>query len=399
MTQDPPAATAGRSQLTMSPRQYNQERLLGALRDRGTATRADLAGATGLSRATVAATVTKLLAAGLMRELPPPERRTGPGRPAGSLCLPAAPGVVVGLDFGHSHLRAAVADLSGQVLAEEHRDLQVDNSPDDALAAAAYEFRRLLDRISTSVSDVTGVVMGLPSPVDRGTGRVVSNNILPGWINRAPAEELQERIRLPVVLDNDANLAALGEITYGPVNGVRNLIYVKASIGIGTGLVFEGRLYRGDTGTAGELGHVQIQPDGAICRCGNRGCLETLVSVPHVLASLQPMHREPLTIADVIRLATTGDVSARRVVTDAGRAIGRTLADLCNVLNPGALIIGGELAAAGAPFTAGIREAIDRHTQPVIADAVTIRTSALGERAEVLGAIALAVQISSQHAR
>jgi len=238
------------------------------------------------------------------------------------LCLAAAPGVVAGLDFGHSHLRAAVADLSGQVLAEEHRDLQVDNSPDDALAAAAYEFRRLLDRISTSVSDVTGVVMGLPSPVDRGTGRVVSNNILPGWINRAPAQELQERIRLPVVLDNDANLAALGEITYGSADGVRNLIYVKASTGIGTGLVFDGRLYRGETGTAGELGHVQIQPDGAICRCGNRGCLETLVSVPHVLASLQAVHREPLTIADVVRLAATGDVSARRVVTDAGRAIG-----------------------------------------------------------------------------
>jgi predicted NBD/HSP70 family sugar kinase len=398
MTQDPPPGVTGRNHVTMSPRQYNQERLLGALRVRGTATRADLAGATGLSRATVAATVAKLLAAGLMRELPPAERRSGPGRPAGSLCRVAAPGVVVGLDFGHGHLRAAVADLSGQVLAEEHRDLQVDNSPDDALAAAAYEFRRLLDRISTGVSDVTGVVVGLPSPIDRGTGRVVSNNILPGWVNRAPAHELQERIRLPVVLDNDANLAALGEITYGSANGVRNLIYVKASIGIGTGLVFEGRLYRGETGTAGELGHVQIQPDGAICRCGNRGCLETLVSVPHVLATLQPMHREQLTIADVVRLATTGDVSARRVVTDAGRAIGRTLADLCNVLNPGALIIGGELAAAGAPFTAGIREAIDHHTQPVIADAVAIRTSALGERAEVLGAIALAVQTSSQRA-
>jgi predicted NBD/HSP70 family sugar kinase len=314
------------------------------------------------------------------------------------LCLAAAPGVVVGLDFGHSHLRAAVADLTGQVLAEEHRDIQVDNSPDDALAAAAYEFRRLLDRISTRVSDVTGVVMGLPSPVDRGTGRVVSNNILPGWINRAPAQELQGRIRLPVVLDNDANLAALGEMTYGSADGVRNLIYVKASTGIGTGLVFEGRVYRGETGTAGELGHVQIQPDGAICRCGNRGCLETLVSVPHVLASLQPVHREPLTIADVVRLASTGDVSARRVVTDAGRAIGRTLADLCNVLNPGALVIGGELAAAGAPFTAGIREAIDHHTQPVIADAVAIRTSALGERAEVLGAIALAVETSSRRA-
>ena len=221
--------------------------------------------------------------------------------------------------------------------------------------------------------------MGLPSPIDQDRGRVVSNNILPGWINRTPAHDLQQRIHLPVLLDNDANLAALGEITYAAAAGARNLIYVKASTGIGTGLVFEGHLYRGDTRTAGELGHVQIQPDGAICRCGNCGCLETLVSVPHVLASLQPMHREPLTISHVVRLIAAGDVSARRVVTDAGRAIGRALA-LCNVLNSGALIIGGELAATGTPFTAGIREAIDHHTQPVIADAVTISASTLAAR-------------------
>jgi predicted NBD/HSP70 family sugar kinase len=243
------------------------------------------------------------------------------GRPAATLCLAASPGVVVGLDFGHSHLRAAVGDLAGQVLAEEYHELRVDNSPDDAVAAAAREFNRLLGRIQAAPADVTSVVMSLPSLIDQDSGRVVSNNILPGWINRTPAHDLQQRIHLPVLLDNDANLAALGQITYAAADGVRNFICVKASTGIGTGLVFDGHLYRGDTGTAAELGHVQIQPEGAICRCGNCGCLETLVSVPHVLASLQPMHREPLTITHVIRLIAAGDVSARRVVTDAGRAI------------------------------------------------------------------------------
>lgn len=397
MTLDRPPPSALRDHVAMSPRQYNQDRLLQALRLGGGATRAELAKATGLSRATVAAAVSRLLAVGLVRELPPAAGRMTPGRPASTLCIAAPPGVVVGLDFGHSHLRAAVADLTGRVLAEEHRALQVDNSPVDAIAAAAHEFSQLLDKINAA-GDVTGVVMGLPSPIDRGSGRVVTNNILPGWVNRAPAHELQERIHLPVVLDNDANLAALGELTYGATTGVRNFIYVKASIGIGTGLIFDGHLYRGDTGTAGELGHVQMQPEGAICRCGNRGCLETLVSVPHVLASLQPMHRETLTIADVVRLVAAGDVSARRVITDAGRAIGRALAGLCNVLNPGALVVGGELACAGGPFTTGIREAIDHHTQPVIADAVTVRTSNLGERAEVLGAIALAIQSSTHRA-
>jgi predicted NBD/HSP70 family sugar kinase len=398
MTLNRSAPSAGRNDIAMSPRQYNQDRLLQALRLGGGATRAELAKSTGLSRATVAAAISRLLAAGLVRELPPAAGRTRPGRPASTLCIAAPPGVVIGLDFGHGHLRAAAADLTGQVLAEEQHAQQIDNSPDDAIATAAHEFGRLLDKIKAAPVDVTSVVMGLPSPIDRGSGRVVSNNILPGWVNRAPAHELQQRIHLPVILDNDANLAALGELTYGSATGIRNFIYVKASTGIGTGLIFDGHLYRGDTGTAGELGHVQMQPEGAICRCGNRGCLETLVSVPHVLASLQPLHREPLTITDVIRLVAAGDVSARRVVTDAGRAIGRALAGLCNVLNPGALVVGGELAAAGASFTAGIREAIDHHTQPVIAEAVTIRTSTLADRAEVLGAIALAIQTSTQRA-
>lgn len=392
----PPSRVPVPDRLALPQRRYNHDRLLDALRVRGTATRADLCRLTGLSRATVAAAVSRMLADGMMRELPPPidpkSRASGPGRPAATLAPVEPPGVVVGLDFGHSHLRAAAADLVGHLLAETHRELQVDNSPDDAIAAAATEFGWLLDRIGRSSSDVTGVVMGLPSPIDRDSGRVVTNNILPGWVSRAPARELQSLIGLPVFLDNDANLAALGEMTFGAAAGLRNLIYVKASTGIGTGLIFDGRVYRGSTGTAGELGHVQIQPDGAACRCGNRGCLETLVSVPHILATLQPMHRDPLTIADVVALVRAGDIGARRVVTDAGRTIGRSLADLCNVLNPSALILGGELSAAGTALTEGVREAIDLHAQPVSAAAVAVSTSTLDDRAEVLGAIALALQ-------
>jgi predicted NBD/HSP70 family sugar kinase len=392
----PSAATDAGAWAAIPPQQYSRHRLLEALRHSGgSATRAELSRITGLSRATVSNAIGRLIVDGLVAEVvsePVSGAASSRGRPAVLVRLRAPSGVVIGLDFGHSHLRAAVADLAGQVLAEVHHALLVDNSPDDAMAAAADEFFQLLDSIEATATDVSGVVMGLPSPIERGSGRIVSNNILPGWVNRTPAAELQQLIQLPVILDNDANLAALGEMTYGGATGIRNLIYVKASTGIGTGLIFDGRLYRGNSGTAGELGHVQINPDGAVCRCGNRGCLETLVSIPHVLANLQPMHHQPLTIADVLGLVETGDVSARRVITDAGRVIGRALADLCNVLNPGAVVVGGELSAAGEPFTAGIREAIERRTQPVVADAVSVRTSALADRAEVLGAIALALQ-------
>lgn len=391
-TSAPSPVTVG-GELALPPRQYNQDRLLQALRLRGTATRAELARSTGLSRATVASVVNRLVATGHLRELPP--AASGPGRPAAALCLTPRSGVVIGLDFGHGHLRCAAADLSGQILGERLRELQVDNSADDALRTAAQEFGQLLSEIDVSSQDVSGVVMGIPSPVDRATGRVVSNNILPGWVNRAPARELRELIGLSIVLENDSNLAAYGEMTYGAARGVENLIYLKASTGIGAGLIIDGRLYRGVSGSAGELGHVQIQPDGAVCRCGNRGCLETLVSVPHIIAALQPMHSETLAIADVIELVSCGDVGARRVVTDAGRIIGRSLADLFNALNPGALIVGGELSAAGTALTVGIREAIDRYAQPVIAQAVTVHTSTLNDRAEVLGAIGLAIRDSA----
>ena len=181
-----PSLEAVPDRLAVSPRQYNQDRLVQALRLQGTATRAELAGLTGLSRATVATMVSRLVTTGHLRELPPAAGASGPGRPAAMLCLTARSGVVIRLDFGRSHLRCAAADLSGRVLAERLRKLQVDNSADDALRTAAHEFDQLLSEIGVSADDIGGVVMGIPSPIERDHGRVVSNNILPGWVNRAP---------------------------------------------------------------------------------------------------------------------------------------------------------------------------------------------------------------------
>jgi predicted NBD/HSP70 family sugar kinase len=206
-----------------------------------------------------------------------------------------------------------------------------------------------------------------------------------------PAAELRQRLQHPVIPENAANLGALGEIAYGAGVGMRDLIFVKVSSGIGTGLIFDGHLYRGTTGHAGELGHVQIQPNGLLCRCGNRGCLETLVSTSHIIAALQPMYTDTVTIADVIRLVETGDSGATRIVSDAGHTIGRSLADMCDVLNPEAVIVGGELSLAGEVLTDGMREAITRYAQPNVVRAVTVTSGTLKNRAELLGAIALAI--------
>ncbi|MFB9834240.1 ROK family transcriptional regulator [Actinoallomurus acaciae] len=378
-----------------SHRAYNLDRVIAAVREQGPVTRADLERITELSRATVATLVARLIDDGVLRELPAadaPRTGTGPGRPPVRLALTESAGLVVGMAFGHGDLRVAAATLSGDVVAERHVRLAVDNSVAAALDTAAGEFSAVLREIGHTDDDVRNVIVGLPAPLDRHTGRVVVNNILPGWVDLDPADGLAERIHRPVFSDNAVNLGALGEVTYGAGAGVRDLIFVKVSTGVGAGLIFDGRLYRGTSGYAGELGHVQVEANGLLCRCGSRGCLETLVSTPRIIAALQPMHAHPLTIADVVRLLDAGDSGAVRVVGDAGRTIGRSLADMCNVLNPEVVIVGGELSRPDGALTDGIREVIARYAQPGVARAMTVTTGTLENRAELLGAIALAVQ-------
>ena len=152
-----------------------------------------------------------------------------------------------------------------------------------------------------------------------------------------------------------------------------------------------GRLHHGATGIAGEIGHVQVRGDGAVCRCGNRGCLETVASGPALLNVLRPAHGEGLTLAGMLELAAAGDLGTQRVINDAGRAIGQALGDLCNSLNPSMIVVGGDVSAAGAPLLDGIRETVDRYAQPGAAAAVTVTRGVLGERAEVLGALTLVI--------
>jgi predicted NBD/HSP70 family sugar kinase len=227
--------------------------------------------------------------------------------------------------------------------------------------------------------------------VRAGTRTLASAAIFPDWIDKNVGEELRWRLRMPVYIGNDANLGALAEATFGAGRGVANLVYVMLATGVGAGLVLDGRVYEGDTGTAGELGHVVVAPDGLICRCGNRGCLETIAGARAIVQALRQSHGGDLALDDVLRLVEAGDIGARRVVTDAGRAVGRALAGVCSVLDPRLVIVGGEVAAAGDVVLDGIRESIELTMTPSAGHAVRVVPGDLGGRAEVLGAIALAM--------
>src|SRR5262249_18675322 len=192
--------------------------------------------------------------------------------------------------------------------------------------------------------------------------------------------------------DTDGTLGVLAEASFGAGRGRSDVVYVRLGSGVGAGLVIGGRLHAGAAGLAGEIGHVQVRPDGAVCRCGNRGCLETIAAEAAIRALLLPARGHDVTRRELLELVATGDLGATRVVNDAGRAVGRVLADLCNVVNPEAIVVGGELSEAGDPLLSGIREALDRYALPGAADGVEGVHGHLGEGAEVLGALAVVTQ-------
>jgi predicted NBD/HSP70 family sugar kinase len=357
----------------------------------GPMSRADLARGTGLSRTTVSSLIAELIDGGLVSETTGRGRphKGGSGRPPVLVTLSAPSGAVVGVDVGHRHVRVAVADRTGQVLAEECATVDVDTHGADTLDHAAAMVRGALRVAGFERSEVHAAGMCVPAPLDRRSARV-STGILPGWRELSPGEELQRRLGTPVYVDNDANLGALAEVERGAARGLADVIYVKVASGVGAGIVLGGRLHRGTSGIAGELGHVQVGEDGPICRCGNRGCLETLVSAPRLLHVLQPAYDEPLGIERVLELDEDGDAGVRRVLSDAGRTVGRALADLCNALNPELVLLGGSLGTSSS-LAVGIRASIDRYAQPDTAEAVRVAAGRLGDRAEIVGAVSLAI--------
>jgi predicted NBD/HSP70 family sugar kinase len=383
----------GRAGSLESLRRLNRLRVIHALRDEGQISRAEIARRTGLSRSTVSSLVSDLQADGLVVERPEPGSAFGDqgGRPPILLSFDASAGAAVGIDFGHSHLRVAVSDLAGAILAERERPLDTDHEAQEGLDAAAGLVEDTLADAGVERGRVIGAGMGLPGPINQDDGLVGSSAILPGWIGVAAAAEMRGRLDLPVMVDNDANLGALAEAAFGAGRDAGDLIYLKVSSGIGAGLILNGRLYRGSAGLAGELGHVLVDPEGLVCRCGNRGCLETLAASGALVELLRRSHGEDLTVAGMLAAARAGDLGCRRVIADAGRAIGQAVATLLNVLNPDLIVVGGDLAAAGDLLLEGVRESVGRAALPEAARTARVVAGVLGDRAQVLGALALVV--------
>jgi len=370
----------------------NARRVAEALRMLGPCTRAELISATGLSRPTVTATVAELVTAGLASEatgLAGPARLSG-GRPASVVRLSRAAGLAAGVDIGRRHVRIAIADLGHEILAEQAVRLveDADDTPGPVLDLAAKLVDTALDRIGATRGDLVGTGLGIPAPITLA-GRIGSPMLLPGWEDLAPADEFADRLGVPALLNNDANLGALGEYQWGAGRGCPVLVYVKMATGIGAGIVLDGRLFVGSAGTAGELGHVTIDARGPVCRCGNRGCVELSAGGRALVEQARLTYPELADVSDLVRLAKAGDPGCRRLLSDAAGLIGIALSGLVNLINPDRIVLGGELGGSTDLMLEPLRRGLAGSAMPAAVEAVRVSRGELGDRACALGAVAL----------
>lgn len=368
-------------------RQLNQQRIIETLMG-GPATQAELARQTGLSTATVSNIVKIMQDSGLASTEP----ITSSGRRALNVRLNSNGAVAVGIDFGRRHLRVVLASLSYHVIAEESVMLPLGHQAEEGIQAAVVLLEKLMRESGVDRSAIVGAGVGIPGPIDRRTGTVAQGAILPEWVGINILQHLEDTLKFPVYVDNDANLGAWSEVTWGPHTGVENLMFLKIGSGIGAGLILNGAPYYGNVGITGEIGHATIHEQGLVCRCGNRGCLETIASTTTMIELLSRREDRPLTPADIVSKALAKDPATLRVVDDAGLAVGRALGNVANLINPEVIVVGGPLAGLGGLLLDPIRRGLVRHAVPVIGETTTLTMSSLGDRAEALGAAALVFQ-------
>ncbi|HJP77858.1 MAG TPA: ROK family transcriptional regulator [Pseudonocardiaceae bacterium] len=363
-------------------------RILQALTQRRSLSRAELVQRTGLARATVGSVVYDLIEAGIVRE----SANTGPtgartGRPPQMLSLAPEAGYAIGIDVGHDHVRATLTDLVGAPQWDRSVGIAVDDDPEHALRTAVQLIEAAIAETEVDRGKILGIGLGIACPVDASTGELHAEDIMAGWVGVRPTDELADRTGLAVQIINDANAGALAERRFGAARDVANVVYLRLSSGIGAGVVCDGRMLLGHDGLAGELGHVTVEPQGTLCRCGNRGCLETVASPTAIAEQLSRGRGEP--VHDIDALLAAGDRGTLRAIEDAGEAVGRALAMTVMLLNPELIVVGGDLVSAGEALFEPMRRTISRTIMRSQQNSLRIVPGALGDSAGVLGAAAL----------
>jgi predicted NBD/HSP70 family sugar kinase len=334
--------------------------------------------------------VDALLASGLVVEAGG-SASTG-GRPPTVLAFNQDAGVVLVADLGATHARMAATDLAGTPLAETTEDLDIALGPREVLTRVSERFHDLLAETGHSPTDVRGIGIGVPGPVEFASGQPVNPPIMPGWDGFDIPAWFADRYAAPVLVDNDVNIMARGE-HWVHWRRTPHLLLVKVGTGIGCGIVADGQIHRGARGAAGDIGHIRAtSSDEVVCRCGNIGCLEAIAGGQALADRLSAVGIDAANSRDVVRLVRDGDATATRMVRDAGRTLGEVLAGTVNFFNPAVIVIGGDIAEAHAQLLAGVREGILSRSLPLATRDLRIVPSRLGDRAGITGAAITAIE-------
>ncbi len=317
-------------------------------------------------------------------------------------------GYLVGADMGATSLDLAIADFSGAVLDRSTGPIDVRDGPEPVLGELTHLLQARLKALGIPVEKTLAVGIGVPGPIDFEAGTLISPPIMPGW-DGYPIRDFLWRVfpNAAVIVDNDVNVMALGELRSGAGARHDNFIFVKVGTGIGSGIVCKGEIYRGADGSAGDIGHICADRSGPRCVCGNIGCLEAIAAGPPIAARAAEAAREgrspilarlmaanggALTAADVGRAAAEGDPAANAIIQDSGRIIGEVLAGLVNFFNPSLILIGGGVSGIGHQFLAAIRQGVLHRSLPLSTRHLRIDVSTLGASAGAIGALALATE-------
>ena len=349
--------------------------------------RAELARYTGAGPSTISGVVGELAAAGLVAPSSRQPDSAQPGRPGLRLTLSPRLGAVAGVEFGFKSLRVLLCDVAHNVLTSADGELPEEHTSAAALTAARTLIDKALATAGLTRDALIAAGVSLPGPVCRHPDVVKSSAILPGW-RGVTGEDIAVALGVTVSIDNDSNLAALGEHIWGAGRGCDDSVTLKFHVGIGCGVFVNGMLVRGPDGGAGEIGHITVDERGPLCRCGKRGCLETYTAIPAIMEALRPRHGT-LTMPQLMKLLSDGDPGATRVVGDAAGLVGTHLAAMCHLVAPRRIIVIGPMAEAGELILDPIRASIRRHIAPNEAPEVIL--GSLGTRHTALGAIALAL--------
>jgi len=371
----------------------------------GRVSRMDIARTTGWSRAKVSIEVSALIEKGLMEEIG--EGQSLGGRRPQILSINSRLGYLIGMDIGATSIDIALANIHGEILAKHSEPADVRDAPEDVLGRCITLGKEFLLEKNIHTKQILAIGVGVPGPVDFSAGVLVAPPLMPLW-EKYPIRTFL-RTAFPqavVVVDNDVNIMAIGEMHAGALNNLQHFIFVKVGTGIGSGIVSSGTLHRGADGCAGDIGHICIDKNGPLCRCGNLGCLEAVAAGPaiadyamqaaiggksSILERRMNANGGRLTAVDVQAAMREGDRAAVEIIQTSGRLIGEALASLVNFFNPSHIFLGGGVSNLGNPFLSAIRQAVLQRSLPLATRRLVIEYSSLANEAGIHGAVHLAL--------